>query len=249
MLHTENMKRSPIVRRSLRTDVCYSLREMILEGRWRPGARLNDSTLAAELGVSRTPVLEALIQLEGELLLACDPNRGFFLPPLRRQEAEEIYPILWSLEQLAVFLIGKAAEGFRKRLDETNARFAAASTDPAAALRHDRAWHEALVGASGNARLRQLAGQVEAATRRYAAAFLRDAALHEQRAREHTQIVEALAADQSARAYALLKMHWRAELEAVMRGLEEQRMPAAPDAKDSLPAASGRARAAGAGRA
>jgi DNA-binding GntR family transcriptional regulator len=233
------VKHSPILRRSLREDVFLSLRDMLLENRWKPGERLNDSALAAELGVSRTPVREALIQLECEHLLACDPNRGFFLPPLRREEAEHIYPILWSLEQLGLYLAGKAAEGLRKRLEEMNARFAAAGKDPAAALRHHRAWHQALVGASGNARLQQLTGQMEASTRRYAAAFLRGAALHEQRVRDHAQIVEALATEQSARAYALLKMHWRAELEAVVRGMEQP---------TPQPAVHGRALAAGAGR-
>src|SRR5208283_2722495 len=129
------MRPQPILRLSLRQQVYSSLLGMLLDGRWHEHSRINDSALATELGVSRTPVREALIQLETEGLLACDPNRGFFLPPLRPEEARELYPILWSLEQLAVFLSAGASGDLRNRLDQVNSRLAAA-VDPAAALKH-----------------------------------------------------------------------------------------------------------------
>ncbi|HMD31023.1 MAG TPA: GntR family transcriptional regulator [Candidatus Acidoferrales bacterium] len=209
----------PILRSSLRQQVYSALLGMLLEGRWDQDSRLNDSALARELGVSRTPVREALIQFESQGLLACDPNRGFSLPPLRAEEAREIYPILWSLEQLAIYLSAASSQELRKTLDHANSR--AAVSDPAAALKHDRAWHARLVEASGNKKLIEMTARVEAVSRRYAAAFVRDAMAPERRAREHAQIAEALATEQPARAFALLKMHWRAEMEEVLRGLEE----------------------------
>jgi DNA-binding GntR family transcriptional regulator len=216
------MKSNAIRKSSLREQVHASLFRMLLQGRWQPGERWNDSVLAAELGVSRTPVREAMIQLEAGGLVACDPNRGFYLPALRREEAQEIYPILWSLEQLAVFLSPASATELRKRLEQTVARPAASRTasDMGAALKQDRAWHLALVETSANAHLTAQHQLFEALSRRYAAQLPPDAAFAERNAREHAQILDALASEQPARAHALLKMHWRAEMEAVLHALE-----------------------------
>jgi len=240
------MRAQPILRHSLRQQVYASLLRMLLEGRWAENVRLNDSALAGELGVSRTPVREAMIQLESEGLLVCDTHRGFSVAPLRLEEAREIYPILWSLEQLAVFLCPGSSEELRQDLEQANSR-AAAAEDAASSLKHDRAWHAALVASSGNARLMALTARMEALSRRYAAALLRDPAIMERRAREHAQIAEALAAEQPARAFALLKMHWRAEMEDVLRALEGRGAREAAGEPAHKPAGAQRSRAARAG--
>ena len=246
MLYIPCMRAQPILRHSLRQQVYSSLLRMLLDGRWAENVRLNDSALAAELGVSRTPVREALIQLESEGLLACDTHRGFYAAPLRAEEAREIYPILWSLEQLAVFLHAGSSHELRQGLEQANSRAAAA--DSAASLKHDRAWHAALVAASSNTRLIGLTARMEALTRRYAAALVRDPAVAERRSREHTQIAEALAAEQPARAFALLKMHWRAEMEEVLRALEGRSEKAAPGTSAEKTPGARRSRAAEAGK-
>lgn len=241
------VRAAPIPRLSLRQQVYSSISRLLLDGRWPEHSRLNDSSLAAELAVSRTPVREALIQLEAEGLLACDPNRGFFVPPLELQAARDLYPILWSLEQLAVFLAAGSAQQLHKTLEHAASRSSAAS-EPAATLKQDRAWHAALVESSGNQPLIGLTRRIEALTRRYASALLRDSSTAERRAREHAQIAEALATEQPARAFALLKMHWRAEMEEVLQALEaRQAKPAAAGAAET-PAGSRRSRAASAGK-
>ena len=218
------MKATPVRKTSLREQVYASLLRLLLQGRWAPGERWNDSALAAELGVSRTPIREAMIQLEAEGLLACDPNRGFYLPPLYREEAEDLYPILWSLEQLAVFLTPAPAAQLRERLERTVLPPSASGTasEMAAAVRQDRAWHLALVEASANSRLVRLHQRLEALSRRYASTSAPDAGFAQRTSREHAQILDALASDQPARAHALLKMHWRAEMETVVRALDRQ---------------------------
>jgi len=241
------MRGAPIARLSLRQQVHSLLLRMLLEGRWNELARLNDSALAAELGVSRTPVREALIQLEAEGLLDCDPNRGFYVPALSREEAQESYPILWSLEQLAVFLAAGTSQDLRRNLEQAASRVAPAS-DRLAALKQDRAWHTALVDSSGNQKLMAMTRRVEAITRRYASALLHDSTLAERRAREHSQIAEALATEQPARAFALLKMHWRAEMEEVLQALEQRGEKSATASTAEKLAGSKRSRAATAGK-
>lgn len=247
MLYVICMRAAPISRLSLRSQVHSSLFRMLLDGRWPETARLNDSALAAELGVSRTPVREALIQLETEGLLECDPNRGFFVPPLEPQKARDLYPILWSLEQLAVFLAANSAQELRKNLEQAGARATSAS-DATAALKQDRAWHSALVESSGNERLIEMTRRIEALTRRYATALLHDASTADRRAREHAQIAEALATEQPARAFALLKMHWRAEMDEVLEALEKRGEKQRTAGPAENPAGSKRSRSATAGK-
>src|SRR6516164_1747566 len=91
-----------ISKKPLRDDIHALLRERIVKGGVPPGNRLQDVQLASELGVSRTPVREALLRLEREGLVESDPNRGFFVAPLSRQEVLEIYPMVWALKCLAL---------------------------------------------------------------------------------------------------------------------------------------------------
>ena len=244
------MKPQPILRHSLRQQVYSSLLRMLLDGRWQQDSRINDSALAAELAVSRTPVREALIQLEAEGLVACDPRRGFYLSALQAGEAREIYPILWSLEQLAIFLSAGDSKELRNRLELVSSSRGAGAGDSAVALKRDRAWHAALVEASGNTRLIELARRLEALSRRYALLLPRESFSAERREREHAQIAEALATEQPARAFALLKMHWRAEMDEVIAVLEAGEKSGAKPAGMNSEKSTGlrRSRAAGVGK-
>src|SRR4028119_956924 len=91
-----------ITRVPLREQVHHAIIGRILREELAPGARLSDSALAGELGVSRTPVREALLRLEREGFLEVDVGRGFFVKPLSAGEVREVYPILWTLEVLAL---------------------------------------------------------------------------------------------------------------------------------------------------
>jgi DNA-binding GntR family transcriptional regulator len=84
--------------------VATQLRRMIIEGHIAPGAQVDQSSLAEKLGVSRSPVRDAVRRLAAEGLLCIDPHKQAFVPILTRSEVAEIYRILASLEGLAVFL-------------------------------------------------------------------------------------------------------------------------------------------------
>ena len=86
-----------ITREPLREQVHRAIVGRILREDLAPGARISDSVLAQELGVSRTPVREALLRLEREGFLDVDVGRGFFVKPLSAGEVREVYPILWTL--------------------------------------------------------------------------------------------------------------------------------------------------------
>lgn len=80
--------------------VFHSIRENILAGKYKNNEELKENSLAAELGVSRTPVREALRQLELEGLVRIIPNRGAFVEGFTQQDIQDIYEIRSRLEGL-----------------------------------------------------------------------------------------------------------------------------------------------------
>src|SRR5579884_1831884 len=87
-----------------RVETYEIVRDRILNGDFAQNSRIVESTLCDELGVSRTPMREALFRLEQDGLVRQDQNRGFSVMPLTAREVREIYPIMWTLEILAVQL-------------------------------------------------------------------------------------------------------------------------------------------------
>jgi DNA-binding GntR family transcriptional regulator len=84
--------------------VAAQLRRLIIEGKIPPGEPIDQSSLAEQLGVSRSPVRDAVRRLAAEGLLCINPHKQASVPVLTRGEAAEIYRILASLEGLAAFL-------------------------------------------------------------------------------------------------------------------------------------------------
>src|SRR3954449_7857359 len=91
-----------MARTPLRSDLIEEITTRVLDGRFAAGARVNEVHLARELGVSRTPLREALIGLADRGLLVSAPGRGFLVPPFDPDEARRLYPLVAELEALAL---------------------------------------------------------------------------------------------------------------------------------------------------
>lgn len=89
---------------SLRSQVFHTIREDILKGRYEENEELREATLGKEIGVSRTPVREALRQLELEGLVKIIPNRGAFVTGISKKDVQDIYMIRSVLEGLCVHM-------------------------------------------------------------------------------------------------------------------------------------------------
>lgn len=87
---------------TLKQHVCQIIRDKLLSGAVKPGSRLSDDLLARELGISRSPVREALGQLASEGLIEQRPRSGAFVKQLDRREVQELYEIREALERYAV---------------------------------------------------------------------------------------------------------------------------------------------------
>ena len=143
----------------LRDEVFSSLRNAILEGRFHPGERLVEKTLAQTLSISRTPIREALRKLELEGLVAHEPRRGVVVVGVSQAEASEIYAIRAVLEGLAARLAasrrtdGEVAQ--LKHLLNTMEQYVQSRNFPELVPVHIT-FHQSFTAASKSARLCQM---------------------------------------------------------------------------------------------
>ena len=93
---------SPLVLKSLREQVYDHLRQLLNRGELRPGAFLDLGALEARLGVSRTPLRDALLQLHAESFVTILPRRGVQVRPLTREDIRHLYEIIGALEGAAL---------------------------------------------------------------------------------------------------------------------------------------------------
>lgn len=148
-----------IQKEKLSNQVYNVLKEMIIAHRFQPGSRLNVEQLAREMGVSRTPVWEAVGRLEQEGLLENIPNRGVFMATLTPQMAFELYQVREELEALAASLAApriedSVLEQMEKCLEMQ--REVIEKADLAAYSRLDFDFHAAVYLASGSQVLQEL---------------------------------------------------------------------------------------------
>jgi DNA-binding GntR family transcriptional regulator len=204
-----------IERAPLREQVHGEVVRRILRDELRPGERLSDAALAGELGMSRTPVREALVQLEQEGFLESEPRRGFFVKPLSAREAGEAYPLAAALEVLALRLGPPHPAATLALLSRLNRELAAAGGDPVRRVDLDFAWHAALVKGCGNQLLLAALASLRGTVQRYELAHAQHARVVDSPARAHEAILAALAERRGRDARALLEAHWRGMAEAV----------------------------------
>lgn len=145
-------------------QVAQALKRMILSGELPPGSDHLETEIGTMLGVSRTPVREAAVILQGRGLVEIRPRRGIRIVPLTVRDMVEIYQILTELEPLAARLVAEAPppgaiEALKACLDAMDA--ALARDDRAAWADADDDFHRCLVQHAGNGRL---AAIVEATT-------------------------------------------------------------------------------------
>ncbi len=169
-----------------------------MRSRLAPGSMHLEAELAAELGMSRTPVHEAAILLEAEGLVEIKPRRGIRIRPLSARDMEEIYAILTELEPLAAATLAATNPGA-----DVLAPLEAEVVEMEAALtREDReAWAEAddrfhakLVQLAGNGRLEKVVAQFAAQVRRARLATLWLRPLPMASNADHRRLVDAIAA-------------------------------------------------------
>jgi DNA-binding GntR family transcriptional regulator len=203
---------SKLSRTLAREEVYGRLRAWIIDGRLRPGELLRDQDIAATVGVSRTPVREALRRLEDEGLVETALNRWTRVAPIDVGKAAEIYSIVEALELFALeTAIRRLTVRDVTRMREANQamRRAAELEDPAAAVIADESFHDVWIERANNGELSALLGQLRIKLRRVELAYFDAAARALSSFREHAAIIRALSGRSLPAARQAVRRNWR----------------------------------------
>ena len=207
-----------------RSEFVYeALRTAIREGRFRRGERIREEGIARSLGVSRTPVREALQRLQERGMLQMAPGRGLVTVELNRQQTLELYAVRETLEGLAArFAAQHAVESEISLLHRLLDDFQAAGEDAKLLARINRKLHQAIYDAARNRYLLQMLNELqEFLTLLGGTTFVLEDR-RQQANLEHRELVAAIEARDPARAEEAAREHIRraqqARLEMAFEG-------------------------------
>lgn len=226
------MKRTPVAQlepggdsaRERIADRAYTeLKAMLLDYTLKPGERINEIALAKRIGVSRTPLREALNRLNTESLLRCAPGKGYFCRDLDVHETFQLYELRKALEVAAVRLAVKRAsaedvdalEDFLRRTGPDAGDFTLEQQ-----VEFDEAFHTSLIAMAGNAEMLRVLVNVNERIR-----FVRLIDMGRQNRRhtqaEHMKLVRALRAGDESACVAFLERHIDRRLDQITADLKQ----------------------------
>jgi DNA-binding GntR family transcriptional regulator len=209
-----------ITRRPLRDQAYQQILTLVHRGDLPPGARVKDTTLATQLGVSRTPVREALLQLAQEGVLAADMGRGFRVGRLDVLEMRETGVVLTELEVLALRTSNDLPTDRITHLVEIDRELSQIRSEVDRIVSLEEEWHRELLAGCPNHRLRQMIAGLWQVPRRYMRAYLRDARRVSLSTQHHARIIEALRKGDRGAAEQRLRYQWERGIEELSRWME-----------------------------
>lgn len=196
--------------RPLRELVFEALREAIVNGTLAPGERLMEVQLAEELGVSRTPVREAIRRLELEGYVVMVPRKGAYVASMSAKDVADVFEIRAALEGLAAELAAERITEEELEELERKLHYVALRVeqgDLERLVEADTEFHDLLYRASRNQRLVQILGNLREQIQRFRAASLATPGRMQETLEEHKKIVEAVAERNGALARRLAEEH------------------------------------------
>lgn len=202
-------------------EVRNHLRTMIVDGRLQPGHPLSENEVAAQLGLSRTPVREAFIKLEEEGLIVIYPQYGSFVAPIRVADVYDSQFVRESLECAALVRIIERwkPEHAAALEDMLAAQRRHLSGEPAPFFEADEAFHLGLMTMAGHARAWLVVEAAKGQHDRVRRLAMRDPRKRRAIYDEHAAVVEAMVRGDTAAALAAMRLHLQgvfASVEVIM---------------------------------
>ena len=210
----------------LRDVVFNTLRQSILIGELKPGERLMEIHLANRLGVSRTPIREAIHKLEREGLVTITPRRGAEVAQITEKSMNDVLEVRQALDALCVELAcdritEEGTEALRKACD--NFEQCVNTGDSKRIAQADVALHDIIVQATGNQRLIQLVNNLSEQMYRYRFEYIKDSSQHQTLVNEHRIIYQSIVCKDKETAAAAARTHIDNQKKAIMRQIRLDR--------------------------
>ncbi|WP_341279384.1 GntR family transcriptional regulator [Paenibacillus sp. FSL H8-0537] len=199
---------SPL-RISAKDRALAQLQKWIIEGTLQPGEKLIDAELADALGVSRTPIREALQLLEVQGLVQMMPSKETRVTMIEEEDMPKLYAPLVALNALAAELaVPHIQPEHIARLNELNAQFAKCIQEnkPYEAIEYDEEFHNVILELADNAYIQSFTSSLQMHLRRYKYLFIKQPTFIAQvGVKEHQAIIDALEARDAEAAYLMMK--------------------------------------------
>lgn len=209
----------------LRDVVFNTLREAILKGELKPGERLMELQLAAKLGVSRTPIREAIRMLEQEGLAVTIPRKGAEVARMTEKDMEDVLEIREALDELAAKIAcTRMTEDQLKQLEAIKETFVEStrSHDVKRIAEADVSFHDVIYEATGNPKLVSMLNNLREQIYRYRVEYLKEEKNYPTLIGEHEAIVEALYARNQDEVVRAMHTHIENQASAVKEIIREQ---------------------------
>ncbi|MCR5649613.1 MAG: GntR family transcriptional regulator [Lachnospiraceae bacterium] len=194
----------------LRDVVFNTLRDEILYGKLKPGSRLMEISISERLGVSRTPVREAIRRLEQEGLVDMFPRRGAQVSGVTEKSLADV---LEARKTLETFTVNAACSRITKeqllRLKQANSAFEEATDhrDAAQIAEADESFHHIIIEAAGNERIAETLNNLKEQLFRFRYVYLKDVKEYSHLVEDHRMLIGAIEAGKSDLAVEIIKLH------------------------------------------
>lgn len=209
----------------LRDVVFNTLREAILRGDLVPGERLMELQLAAKLGVSRTPIREAIRMLEQEGLAITIPRKGAIVAGMTEKDMQDVLEIREALEELSVQVAcDKITDEEVAKLRENMENFETSlkSGDLKRMAEADVEFHDVIYQATDNPKLINMLNNLREQMYRYRVEYLKNPSNHEQLLREHEAIYRGIMEKDKDAVTEMIRKHISNQVDVVKNIIREQ---------------------------
>ncbi|MGI6668203.1 MAG: GntR family transcriptional regulator [Acetivibrionales bacterium] len=207
----------------LREIIFDTLREAIIAGELKPGERLMEVQLAEKMGVSRTPVREAIRKLELEGLVEMLPRKGARVAHLSEKEIMDVLEVRATLDGLASSLSAlRITDSEKKELKNVLAQFIVCveRNNLQGSIKKDVEFHDVIYRSSRNNKLIQISNNLREQVQRYRVIYIKDYSSSEELVKEHTEICDAISRRDPEAAMKFAQEHIKKQEESIIRSIK-----------------------------
>jgi len=211
----------------LREVIFNTLRQAIILGELKPGERLMEVHLAEKMGVSRTPVREAIRKLELEGLVNMVPRKGAHVADLSVKDIMDVLEVRACLDGLATSLAAtRITQDEIKELKHIHTQFInyIEKDNLQGSIKKDVEFHDVIYRSSRNERLIQITSNLREQVQRFRVIYLKDYSNTKDIINEHNDIIDALIAKDPSKAQEVAQKHIKKQEETIIKSLKENRI-------------------------